>query len=80
MALFPGEPLILISPATQDGWLARRLARFGPTPCAFFLGSRDLGASRQRSKLGEMQSWGDARIAWFEREPLLRRWLAIVAV
>lgn len=80
MALFPGEPLILISPATQDGWLARRLAQFGPTPCAFFLGSRDLDASRERSKLGEVQSWGDVRVAWFDGEPLLRRWLGIVAV
>ena len=80
MALFPGEPLILISPATQDGWLARRLAQFGPTPCAFFLGSRDLDASRERSRLGEVQSWGDVRVAWFDGEPLLRRWLGIVAV
>lgn len=80
MALFPGEPLILISPTTQDGWLARRLAQFGPTPCAFLLGSRDLDASRERCRLGEVQSWGDVSVAWFDGDPLLGRRLGVVAV
>ncbi|GMQ95576.1 MAG: VOC family protein [Gammaproteobacteria bacterium] len=80
MALFPGEPLILISPSTQDGWLAERLAQFGPTPCAFLLGSRDLDASRERSRLGEVQRWGDLSVAWFDGDPLLGRWLGVVAV
>ncbi len=80
LALFPGEPLILMSPAAQDGWLAERLALFGPTPCAFLLGSRDLDASRERSRLGEVQSWGDGSVAWFDGHPLLGRWLGIVAV
>ncbi len=80
MALFPGEPLILISPATEDGWLAQRLAQFGPTPCAFLLGSRDLDASRERSRFGEVQNWGGASVAWFDGDPLLGRWLGVVAV
>ena len=80
MALFPGEPLILISPATEDGWLAQRLAQFGPTPCAFLLGSRDLDASGERSRLGEVRSWGEASVAWFDGDPLLGRWLGIVAI
>ena len=77
---FAGEPLILISPTTQDGWLAERLAQFGPTPCAFLLGSRDLDASRERCRLGEVQSWGDVSVAWFDGDPLLGRWLGVVAV
>jgi len=80
MAIFPGEPLILVSPATQDGWLAKRLAQFGPTPCAFLLGSRDLDASRERSRLGEVQSWGDVSVAWSDGDPLLGRWLGVVAI
>jgi len=80
MAFFPGEPLILVSPGVPGGWLARRLEQFGPTPCAFVLGSRDLDASRQRSKLGEVQRWGDMSVAWFDGDPLLGRWLGVAAV
>ena len=80
MAIFPGEPLILISPAAKDSWLVQRLARFGPTPCAFLIGSRDLDASRERPRLGDVQSWGDSRIAWFDGDPLLGRWIGVVAV
>lgn len=80
MALFPGRPLMFISPATSSGWLAERLEVFGPTPCAFLLGSRDLEASRQRSRLGPAQSWGDLSIAWCEGDPLLQRWFGVVAV
>lgn len=80
MAVFSGEPLILVSPAAGDGWLAERLARFGPTPCAFLLGSRDLGASRERSRVGEPEDWGNGSVTWLDGDPLLGRWLGIVAV
>lgn len=80
VATFPGEPLILVSPATGDGWLVDRLAQFGPTPCAFLLGSRDLEASRERSRLGEVRSFADGQVAWLDGDPLLGRWLGIVAI
>jgi Glyoxalase-like domain len=32
--------------------------QIGPTPCAFLLGSRDLDASRERCRLGEVQILG----------------------
>jgi hypothetical protein len=79
MAVFPGEPLILVSPASRDSWLAERLELFGPTPCAFLLGSRDLEASRDRSRLGPVQSFGEVPVAWFDGDPLLGRWLGVVA-
>lgn len=80
MATFPGEPLILVSPATGEGWLVDRLAKFGPTPCAFLFGSRDLAASRERSRLGEAEDFGGERVAWFDGDPLLGRWIGVVAV
>ena len=80
MLIFPGEPLILISPAMGDGWLVERLARFGPTPCAFLLGSRDIDASRERLRLGEVGSFGGERVAWLDGDPLLGRWIGVVAV
>jgi hypothetical protein len=33
----PGAPVAVATPASADGWLARRLERFGPAPCAFVL-------------------------------------------
>lgn len=80
MAIFPNSPLMFISPAARGGWLAERLERFGPTPCAFLLGSRDLDASRERSGLGPAQSWGELTIAWCDGDPLLERWLGFVTV
>jgi hypothetical protein len=80
VAVFPGEPLILVSPASGGGWLAERLATFGPTPCAFLLGSRDLAASRERSRLGEVENFGGESVAWFDGDPLLGRWMGVVAV
>lgn len=78
VAVFPGEPLILVSPRTRDGWLFERLAAFGPTPCAFLLGSRDLEATRERSRLGATESWGGLRVAWLDAGLLPGRWLGIV--
>ena len=80
VALFPGEPLVLISPSTEDSWLAKRLARFGPTPCAFLIGSRDLDASSKRPRIGKLTRFGDIEVAWFDRDPLLGRWLGIAPV
>jgi len=80
VAVFPGEPLILVSPATGEGWLVDRLAKFGPTPCAFLLGSRDLAASRERSCLGEVERFGGERVAWIDGDPLLGRWMGVVDV
>lgn len=80
VAVFADEPLILVSPASSVGWLVERLERFGPTPCAFLVGSRDLEASRDRSRLGEVRDWGGMAVAWFDGDALLGRWLGVVAV
>jgi hypothetical protein len=71
---------VLISPSTEDSWLAKRLARFGPTPCAFLIGSRDLDASHKRPRIGKLTRFGDIEVAWFDRDPLLGRWLGIAPV
>lgn len=80
MASFDGEPVTLVAPTTREGWLAERLARFGHTPCAFLIGSRDLDATRERARLGEVRSWGGGSVAWLEGDPLLGRWLGVVPV
>ena len=80
VARFSAGTVTIIAPTSADGWLVERLARFGPTPCAFLIGSRDLDATRERARLGEVQEWGEGRVAWLDGDPLLRRWLGVVPV
>jgi hypothetical protein len=44
LAYFPGEPVILAAPS-GGGWLADRLGRFGESPVAYLLGTRDFAAA-----------------------------------
>lgn len=53
VASFAGTPVLLAAPATARSWLTDRLARFGESPCAFLIHSRDVGASARRFGLGE---------------------------
>ena len=66
LASFPGEPVILAAPLRQKGsWVAFRLQRFGESPLAFILGSRDLAAAKARFGLVDEGTWFGKRIAWF---------------
>lgn len=89
LAYFPGTPVVLADPTpvpavSEPGvvntWLADRVDRFGPSPCAFLLGSRDLGATRRRLPLEEPQSWFERAVAWIEPSRLLGMRLGVVAV
>ncbi len=56
LAQFSG-PVILAQPLSADSWLARRIAEYGPGPCAFLLsGHATSGASRSR--------WFGREIVW----------------
>jgi hypothetical protein len=35
LAWFEGTPVVLAAPLAPDSWLARRIARYGDSPCAF---------------------------------------------
>ncbi len=70
LLVFPGAPLALVSPETDEGWLAERLRRYGPSPCAYLIGSRDLDASAERLSLETKDRVGGRRIAWFEAEDM----------
>ncbi len=57
LAQFPGPgtlPVILAQPLAADSWLARRIAEYGPAPCAFILSGRAAA--------------GAGRSQWFGRE------------
>lgn len=65
MASFEGTPVVLASP-TGPGWLRDRVERFGPSPCAFLIGTESIGAALRRYELEDSQSWFEDRTTrWF---------------
>jgi hypothetical protein len=65
LAYFPGEPVILAAP-TGGGWLSERLAKFGETPVAYLLGTRDFAAATKKYKLAGTKTWFGQKVAWFD--------------
>jgi Glyoxalase-like domain len=65
LAYFPGEPVILATP-TGGGWLGDRLAKFGETPVAYLLMTRDFAAATKKYKLSGTKTWFGQKVAWFD--------------
>ena len=65
-----GEPVAITSPASADDWVSRRIETYGPTPCACFIRSTDMAASRDRLPLTEPVRFGDRKVAWIDSEKL----------
>jgi hypothetical protein len=65
LAYFPGEPVILAAPA-GGGWLADRLAKFGESPVAYLLSTRDLPGATKKYKLSSGKTWFGQKVAWFD--------------
>jgi hypothetical protein len=69
LAYFPGEPVILAAPA-GGGWLSDRLAKFGESPVAYLLASRDFAAATKKYKLQGTKTWFGQKVAWFDASKL----------
>jgi hypothetical protein len=65
LAYFPGEPVILAAPS-GGGWLSERLGKFGETPVAILLGTRDFAAAGKKYKLSGNKTWFGQKVAWFD--------------
>jgi hypothetical protein len=70
LAGFDGTPVTLANPNEADSWLALRLERFGPAPCAILLASSDLDATSRRLPLGEPMDWIGRELRWIDPERL----------
>jgi hypothetical protein len=70
MAYFPGEPVLLVSPADSKSWLNERLQRFGESPVALLLGTPDFNAANKKYRLNGSKSWFGQRVAWFDSNKL----------
>ena len=79
IAHFPGQPFVLAAPLASDNWLAQRLARFGVSPCAFLIGTKDIKDSMRRLPLTVPEHAFGREVCWF-RDPFLYRYrLGLVA-
>jgi hypothetical protein len=59
LAWFPGTPVIL---AGGNGWVTERLKQFGEAPCAFVLGSKEVGAGRISKLFSQPVIWLDDQL------------------
>jgi hypothetical protein len=58
LAWFPGTPVVLAAPLTQNSWLSERLQQLGEAPCAFILDTKPGGRFNNIS-------WFDAdKLGW----------------
>jgi hypothetical protein len=65
LAYFPGEPVILAAPS-GGGWLSDRLAKFGETPVAYLLATRDFAGATKKYRLSGGKTWFGQKVAWFD--------------
>ena len=79
-ACFAGQRFMLAAPLEADNWLAQRLTRFGPSPCAYLIGSRDFARSVERFGLTDEANGWDRRAAWFATSALRRLRIGIMSV
>ena len=66
LARFAEAPVTLAEPLSDDSWLADRLDRFGPLPCAYLLGDEAPGTTAERVDLGTSESWFESEIRWVD--------------
>jgi hypothetical protein len=69
LAYFPGEPVILAAPS-GGGWLADRIGKFGESPVAYLLGTRDFAGATKKYKLSGGKTWFGQKVAWFDAAKL----------
>jgi hypothetical protein len=66
LATFTGTPIVLAQPIAADSWLAKRIAQFGETPCAFVLAQ----AVQMKYRVPTMNKWFGTDISWFDVQKL----------
>jgi hypothetical protein len=66
LAWFEGTPVVLAASLTPGSWLARRIAQFGDSPCAFILTSASGMIGQKPSNwFGRQVFWEDsAKLGW----------------
>lgn len=66
LAHFEGTPVFLAAPLNPSSWLAERLSKFGESPVAYLLGTRDFNAAARKYAASADAAWFGKRVAWFD--------------
>ena len=77
LAYFPGEPVILAAPS-GGGWLSDHLAKYGVTPVAYLLATRDFPAAAKKYRLSGTKTWFGQKVGWFDAGKLKGVRLAVI--
>jgi Glyoxalase-like domain len=66
LAWFPGTPIVLATPLSNESWLNARLNQYGEAPCAFIIGTAGMASRRPPSKwFGRQIFWADSsQLGW----------------
>lgn len=79
LAHFAGTPVTLAAPLAPNDWLAERLARFGPSPCAYLLGTPDFEAACCDFELMPAPAPFGRSVGWFDPAKLQGIKLGVIA-
>ncbi len=66
LAHFSNTPVILAAPTTSNSRLAKRLKKFGNSPCAFLIGTTDFATNHSQFLTTPAINWFGQQIAWFQ--------------
>jgi catechol 2,3-dioxygenase-like lactoylglutathione lyase family enzyme len=66
LALLGGTPVVLAAPLTSDSWIAKRVQKLGPGPCAFIL----TGRKTSHYKVTVKSRWFGTDISWLDVDKL----------
>jgi hypothetical protein len=66
LAHFEGTPVVLAAPLDPSSWLAERLSKFGESPVAYLLGTRDFAASEKSYRSNVETMWFGRKVRWLE--------------
>jgi len=80
LAYFENTPVVLATPLAGQSWLAKRLARFGESPCAYLIGASDFAAACNQFGLARSGPWFNRPVAWFDASKLNGFTLGIIGV
>jgi hypothetical protein len=63
LAYFPGQPVIL---ASGGGWVSEHINKFGESPVAYLLGTRDFAGATKKYRLSGGKLWFGQKVGWFD--------------
>jgi hypothetical protein len=63
LAYFPGQPVIL---ASGGGWVSEHINKFGESPIAYLLGTRDFAGATKKYRLSGGKLWFGQKVGWFD--------------